>query len=165
MLYYVLLYYIVLYFAMLEMTPNPFQEDGFGIPSHCVINSFQEDGFGIPSHYMILYYIQLTYTILRYNVQWRRWHPMHCKKLDLKSHLTIWDCTILNWHMLYFKILCCTMVHHILQWWEGNQSFSRRWIWHPISLYDTILYSIDVYYLMRCPTGYTFCGTLRHGHY
>ena len=56
-------------------------------------------------------------------------------------------------YIVHFKILCCTMVHHILQWWEGNQSFSRKWIWHPISLYDMIsTYSTDRHDTILCCT-------------
>ena len=88
-LYYTILYYTILYYSILcytilysAMYCIIFCNGGYGT------QSFQEDGFGIPSHDMILCCIQLIYTILRYNVQWR-WHPMPCKKLDLASHLTI----------------------------------------------------------------------------
>ena len=47
---YTLLSYIALYFAMVEISPNP----------------FQEDGLGIPSYNMLLYYIQLTYTMQKW---------------------------------------------------------------------------------------------------
>ena len=69
----------IIYCAMVEMAPNP----------------FQEAGFGIPSHYMTLSYTLLTYTIL-------------CSAV------------------LYCIIFCNGR--------DDTQSFSRRWIWHPISL-------------------------------
>ena len=47
-LYSIDIYYTILYSAMVEMSLNPFQENGFGIPSRD----------------MVLYYTQLTYTIL-----------------------------------------------------------------------------------------------------
>ena len=94
-LYYTLLYYILLSLAVVEMTPN----------------SFQEVRLGIQSRNMVLYCTQLT-------------------------------CTILYSAVLYCIIFCSGG--------DGIQSLSRRWIWHPTSLHDTILYSIDKYYTILC---------------
>ena len=85
--------------------------------------------------YMILYCTQLTYTILSCYILY---------------------CTILYHSMLYYAILWCTLL-----WYNCGdsiptpsttlcctpvlRSLSRRWIWHPISLYDIVIYSIDVY--------------------
>ena len=90
LLYSIHVYCPIIYCAMVEMAPNP----------------FQETGFGIPSHYMIEYLdTQLTDNIL---------YPV----------------------VLYCSTFC--------NGGDGTQSFSRRWTWHPSSLYDIILYSIDV---------------------
>ena len=146
-IYYTLLYYIVLNFAMVEMAPNPFQEDGFGIPSqydtilysidvyypiiYCAMvemapNPFQESGFDIPSQYMIWY---------------------------LDSQLT--------YNLLYSAVSYCIV---FCNGGDGTQSFSRRWIWHPISQYVIILYSIDVYYAIVMGSIF-LTGIGRHSHH
>ena len=64
-----------------------------------------------------------------------RWDAKSIFLKGLGAISTIAKYTLLSYIALYFA-----MVEN------GAQSSSRRWIWHPISLYDTILYSIDVYY-------------------
>ena len=128
---------------MVEMAPNPFKKmdlashltiwyyaifnwlilyygimcnGGDGNPSlvWCIIfcnggratNPFQENGFGIPSDFLI-------------------WH-LHTQLTD----------TILYFAVLFVLNFAMEMAPNPFQ----------RWIWHPISLYDTLLYSIDVYY-------------------
>ena len=92
-------------------------------------NASQEAGLGIPSHYMILSYTQLTYTILYYA-------------------------------LLYYIVLYVAMVEMTPNPFQedgfGIPSryiiifFQEEWIWHPIPLYDTTLYSIDAYYTIIC---------------
>ena len=87
-------------------------------------NPFQEAGFGILSHYMILSHTQLTYTMLYY--------------------------ALLYYIVLYFAMLEMTPnpfqedgfgipSHCVINSFQEDG-------WHPIPLYDTILYSIDIYY-------------------
>ena len=68
--------------------------------------------------------------------------PNPFKKIDLASHLTIWHYTMFNLCVLYHDIMC--------NGGGGTQCLARSWIWNPISLYDIILYSIDIYYTLKC---------------
>ena len=69
-----LLYYKVLSFVMVEMAPNPLQENGGGVPSHYIILSYTQLTCAILHHHIlyctILYYSMLCCAIVWHALLW-----------------------------------------------------------------------------------------------